>query len=190
VEVRLPAEQPMEIPMSDVQSIHAQIDAFSEAYRYDASYLGHVLDAAPGAFHAFAPAQGVSKHREELPLDAHFVGRIAAARGQACGPCAQLNLRMALEAGVARGVLETLVRAPEELPAALRDVHDHAFAVTSGAEIDHERIARLRESYGEAGVAELAVCIVGASAFPTLKRALGREGSCVLGSCEVLRLDF
>ena len=171
--------------MSDTQSIHAQISAFSEAYRYDASYLAHLLDAAPGAFQAFAPAQSVSKHRDYLPLDAHFVGRIASARGQDCGPCAQLNLRMAVEAGVRRNVLETLIESPDKLPPPLWDVYEHAFAVTSGAEIDHDRLTRLGEIYGEAGVAELAVCIVGSSIFPTLKRALGREGS-----CELLQVDF
>ena len=110
---------------------------------------------------------------------------MAAMRGEDCGACAQLNLRMALEAGVDRTTLEVLVRAPEDLPAPLRDVYEHARAVAGGGDVDPERAERIRERYGAAAFAELAVCIAGCRVFPTLKRAMLESGA-----CELLTLDF
>ena len=102
-----------------------------------------------------------------------------------CGACAQLNLRMAVEAGVDRGLLRTLIESPDRLPAPLRDVRDHVRSVVLGTESDSARAARLREQYGEAAFAELAVVIAGCRIYPTIKRALQRSGH-----CEILTLDF
>ncbi|MEM7586666.1 MAG: hypothetical protein AAF560_24975 [Acidobacteriota bacterium] len=181
--------QTIETPRTDntlePETIRGQLQAFSEAYQYDASYLEQVFDASPGAFGAFYAAQPMSSYRSALPLDAHYVARVAAMQGQDCGACAQLNLRMAVEAGVDRELLTTLIDDPTSLPAPLRDVHDHALAVTRGDAIDLERAERLRAAYGNEAFAELAVCITGSSIYPTLKRALATALS-----CEPLRLDF
>ena len=149
--------------------------AFGARYDYDPGYLIEILEASPGAFAAFAPAQAMSRYREALPVDAHFVARVAAMRTEDCGPCTQLNLRMAAEAGVDRDLLRTLVDDPPGLPEPLADVHAFATAVAAGEPADTER---MRECYGDAGLAELAVCIAGARIYPALKRAMGRGVAC------------
>lgn len=171
--------------MTDLSAIHAQIRAFGAAYDYDTGYLTDLLAASPGAHAAFAAGMDMSSFRETLPLDAHFVARFAAMRSEDCGPCTQLTLRMAIEAGVDRSLLETLIRDPQRLPSPLRDVYEHARAVAETTTPDLTRATRILGHYGSAALAELGVCIAGSRLFPTLKRALLQAES-----CSILTLDF
>lgn len=164
--------------MIDIDEIRSLISAFSAKYDYDASYQSAVLEAAPEAYLHFAAARAMISHRDKLPLDAHFVARVAMMQAEDCGACTQLNLRMAVEAGVDRDLLKTLLDDPERLPASLRDIRDHARAVATGAPLDPKRTRRLREALGDAGFAELAVCLTGCRIFPTLKRAMNMMTTC------------
>ncbi len=164
--------------MTDTQEYKDAIHDFAQRYEYDMSYQLDLLEAAPGAFKAFNRAQGTSSYRRALPLDVHYVARIAMMQADDCGGCLRLNLRMAVEAGVERELLDKLLRRPKDLPIALQDVRDHAFDVTSQTPPDPSRIERLRTAYGEDGLAELAVCFAGCRLFPTVKRALGKAAFC------------
>lgn len=161
-------------------SIRSGLAAFSAHYDYDAGYLLALLDADAQAHAAFATAMPLSRHRQHLPLDAHFVARICAMQGDDCGACTQLNVRMAVEAGVPKDLLRTLLGDPAALPADLRDVRAHALGVVAGHNADPARLGRLRARYGDAGVAELATAITGSRLYPTLKRALGMQSACAL----------
>ncbi len=169
----------------DVAQARVQLESFGAAYQYDVGYMKTMLDGSPGAFQAFVAGQAMSAYRKALPLDAHYVARIATMQGEDCGPCTQLNLRMAVEEGVDREMLRALLDAPSGLPEPLRDVADHCRAVVEGGLDDPERAARLRWNYGEEGFAELAVCIAGSRIYPTAKRALLEAGT-----CERLTVDF
>ncbi len=159
--------------------------SFAAAYQYDTSYLEELLNSTKDGFEAFSAAQPLSSYRSKLPKDAHFIARIATTQGEDCGACAQLNLRMAVEAGVDKALLETYINAPETLSPILQDVHAHASAVARGEASDDGRTARLREHYGDEAFAELALAITGSRIFPSLKRALGTTTACA-----VLNLDF
>lgn len=160
--------------MLKLQETRDAIQAFGERYRYDMSYQTELLDAAPDSFQVFARAQGTSGHRSALPLDAHYVARVAIMQAEDCGDCIQVNLRMAIEAGVDRDLLETVLERPEALPQNLRDVRDHALDVSSRPTPDEARAERLRSAYGRDGFAELAVCLAGCRLFTTVKRSLGK----------------
>ena len=160
--------------MPTLQERHASIQAFGERYRYDMSYQTELLDSAPQAFDAFARAQGTSAHRQRLPLDAHYVARVAMMQAEDCRDCIQVNLRMAVEAGVPRELMLTLLHRPEELEPGLADVRAHAFDVSRGPTLDAERVERLRSRYGADGFAELAVCLAGCRLFTTAKRSLNK----------------
>lgn len=176
VEARSPESNPTEVAL--------QLRAFGDAYQYDTSYLITLLEASPEAYGAFAAGMSMSSFRDALPPDAHYVARVSAMQADDCGPCAQLNLRMAVEAGIDRALLETLVERPDQLPDMLRDVRAHTLAACRGAEPDTACADRIRAHYGEAGFAELAVCIAGSRLFPTVKRALMKAGA-----CEILRVE-
>ncbi len=171
--------------MTSTSTSAQDFEAFGKAYDYDAGYLIQLSETSEGALAAFTAAMGLSKFREELPLDAHFVARIVAMQSEDCGPCAQLNLRLAVEAGVDRELLKTLLECPEELPAELQDVRLHTRAVIEGSPADPERYERLRARWGDAAFSELATCIAGCRLFPTMKRSL--LSSAV---CQTLSLDF
>jgi len=171
--------------MKTTQEIHESLDQFSAHYGYDADYLKKMASWSPEAFAAYESAQGLGGAMGALPLEAQFVAKVTAMQGEDCGACAQLNLKMAVEAGVSRELLRTLIESPALLPGALGDVRAHVLSVTSGELVDPARLERLRDAYGDAGIAEMAVSICGSRIYPTLKRALGAQAT-----CEKLHLDF
>lgn len=165
--------------------VRTEIEAFGAAYAYDVSYLLQLLECSPGAFGAFRAAQGMSRYRAALPLEAHFVARITAMQVEDCGPCLNLNLKMAREAGLDRQLLHTLVETPDELPPPLQDVRLHTMAALRNEVDDADRMERIRQHYGSAAFAEMAVVITGCRIYPTLKRALG-----MADYCELTQVDF
>ena len=81
--------------------LHRTINRFERHYGYDGTYMHEILNASVGAFFKLTLAQMMNLHREGVPADAVHAARITTARFEDCGPCAQLVVNMALEAGVA-----------------------------------------------------------------------------------------
>lgn len=158
--------------------IRAGLRTFSSQYDYDTSYMEHLLGLAPAAYDKFAAAMGMSQAADALPADAAAVAKVATLLGDDCGPCLQLSLRMAVERGVSRDLLGTVLDHPERLPQPLHDIYLHARQVVAGENGDLERIHRLRETFGDQAFGELCVVITGARLYPTMKRTLGEARSC------------
>lgn len=158
--------------------VHAHLRTFGELYDYDTTYLRDLVDLSPASYQRFAEAQPMAQPQQKLTREAHAVACIAVMQREDCGACAQLNLRMAVEAGVARELLQLLLDDPASLPGPLADVYAHAAAVAQGDVADLERVDRLRRDLGDEGFGELAVTITGARIYPTLKRAMGTETHC------------
>jgi hypothetical protein len=170
--------------MQNLEDSKSQLAAFSKAYDYDASYIAGLAASSLGAYAAFAAAQPLGSYRSVLPLEAHFVAGISTQLTEGCGACAQLGLKRAVQEGVSRDLLRTLLETPEKLEGPLADVHAHAKSVCQGGPDDYEREERLRAAYGDAGVAEIAVCIAGCRLYPTMKRALFKMSVCAKPSLE------
>lgn len=162
----------------DVPATRAWLRDFGAKYSYDVGYMEQLLDTSPAAYESFAAAMAMAEHRARLPVDAHFVACISALTADDCGACTQLNLRMAVEAGVDRGLLRQLLADPSKLPPVLRMVHDHARQVVKGGSADPQRVARLRQALGDDGFAEIAVNVLGCRIYPGLRRAMGAEVEC------------
>jgi len=170
--------------MPTSQEFHQQLNDFSSAFDYDVTYLRELLDSSQPAYEAFAPVQGMSRHRAALPIDAHAVACVTAMLSEDCGPCTQLQLQMSVQAGVDRSVLKTLIESPEALSPLLGDVYEHARAVAGDTATDDARLERLRAACGTAGLAELGLAVAGSRVYPTLKRALGHAKACHRPSLE------
>ena len=84
--------------------------ATAKRYGYDASYLEMMLNKSPAAFFKFAPVMKASAHREVVPVEASFAAKITGAMAEDCGPCTQLTVDMALEAGMAKDQIEAVLR--------------------------------------------------------------------------------
>jgi alkylhydroperoxidase family enzyme len=96
-----------------------------------------------------------------------------------CGPCVQLVVDMALEAGMPRDQIEAVVRRDTgAMNASTRLAFDFAAAIVSRtADADRYRDA-VRAQWGEKGVIDLAMALQMSRLFPMLKVALGYAREC------------
>src|SRR5450631_4484223 len=86
------------------------LHATSKRYDYDTSYLEMMLKESPSAFFKFASLMKAAAHREVVPVDASFAAKRVGALAEDCGPCTQLCVDMALEAGMSRDQIEAVLR--------------------------------------------------------------------------------
>ena len=158
--------------------LHTIIRRIEKRYDYDATYMHEIADTSVGAFMKLGLAQAMSTHREGVPLDALFAARITAALFEDCGPCAQLVVNMALEAGVDPAIVRAIVaRDTERMSSDATLGMRLADAVLAHASIDAARAAALAR-FGEKGLVTLAYSIAATRLYPTLKRALGHAHTC------------
>lgn len=153
--------------------------AFAKRYGYDVSYIEMLLDESPAAFFKFVPLMKASAHREVVPVDASFAAKIVGALAEDCGPCTQLVVDMALEAGVPKEQIEAVLR---------RDARAMNEATTLGfrfadavvrriAEEDEFRDA-VRAQWGQKGVIDLTLALQLGRMYPMLKAGLGYAREC------------
>jgi hypothetical protein len=152
---------------------------FRQRYGYDTSYLDMLLRESPAAFFKFAPLMKASRHREVVPVEASFAAGLVGARAEDCGPCAQLVVDMALEAGIPKDQVEAVVRRDVR---AMNDNTVLAFrfadaVVRRSADEDEHRDA-VRAQWGEKGVIDLAFALQMGRMYPMMKAALGYAKEC------------
>lgn len=156
------------------------LKGFGQHYDYDVGYLLELADASPEAFRAFEAAMPMARVQKAASTEALHIAKIAGMRAQDCGPCTELALKIAREAGVAESVIQGALRGGKGLDSAQRDIHDYARAVALNEDMDPALLPRLEARLGKAALAEIAVNLVGMRLYPTLKRALGHAKSCAL----------
>ncbi|MDF1836444.1 MAG: hypothetical protein P1V35_01125 [Planctomycetota bacterium] len=161
-----------------VDDIKAWLAGFEENYKYDVGYMEELLTLSPAAYEAFAGGMGMAELRGKLPVEAYFVGTTSALLADDCGQCSQLNIRMAVEAGVDRSILKHLLEDPSGLAPNLRLVNRYATQVVGGQNASPELVAQLKETFGDEAFAELAVNVLGVRIYPALRRAMGAETAC------------
>lgn len=156
-----------------------QIDAFEKHYDYDMGYARGMLRASRGAFLRFSLFSRFAQVREQVPAAPWFAARIAATLFEDCGPCTQLVLRMAEEAGVDAARLRAIVAGDEaaldaETLLGLRFARAVLTRAPDCGALHDEALRR----WGERGVVSLALIIANTRVYPTLKRALGYAHAC------------
>ena len=156
------------------------LQAFGQQYDYDVSYLQELIDTSPGAFQAFEGAMSTGRFQKAAPTELLTIAKLTATRTEDCGPCTELGMKMAREAGVPEAIIQGAVHGGRGLSSEHLDIHHYARAVAGNEEMDPELLPRLEARWGREVMAELAVAIVGARVYPTLKRALGHAKSCAL----------
>jgi hypothetical protein len=157
-----------------------QIDAFGRRWSYDTSYMRAVLEqAGPGAVMPLNGLGKVGAYRRDVPAGVYYAAKVTASVAADCGPCAQLVVQMAEDAGVSAGVLRALVAGEfDALPPDERlgaELARATLAREPGTETRDAIVAR----WGYRGLVSIAYGIVAAQAYPTLKYALGAATSCV-----------
>ncbi|WOH46760.1 hypothetical protein [Bradyrhizobium sp. sBnM-33] len=153
--------------------------AFAKRYGYDVSYLEMMLNESPTAFFKFAPIMKAAAHREAVPIDASFAAKIVGALAEDCGPCTQLVVDMALEAGMAKDQIEAVLRRD---PRAMNDATMLGFrfadAVVRRSANDDEFRDAVRAQWGPKGVIDLTIALQLGRMFPMVKAGLGYAKEC------------
>lgn len=152
---------------------------YSNRYSYDTSYLDMLLKESPAAFFKFAPLMKASRHREVVPMEASFAAGLTGAKAEDCGPCAQLVVDMALEAGIPKDQIEAVVR--RDVRAMSDDVvlaFRFADAVVRRSADEDEHRDAVRAQWGEKGVIDLAFALQMGRMYPMMKAALGYAREC------------
>jgi hypothetical protein len=160
--------------------LRRQVAAFERTWNYDASYLRALIDADPKAMLAFGKLQGIVDYRKDVPPAVYAAAGLIAVMQEDCGPCTQLGIDMAQQAGVEPAVLRAIVaRDLAALPA------DVALAVRFTEAVLHRSAEAdgLREQvvrrFGRRGLIALGFAMVAARMYPTLKYALGYGQACM-----------
>jgi hypothetical protein len=155
------------------------LHATSKRYGYDTSYLEMMLNESPSAFFKFASVMKAANHREIVPVEASFTVKIVGALSEDCGPCTQLCVDMALEAGMPRDQIEAVLRRDTR---AMSDTNRLAYrfadAVIRRSSDDEEYRDAIRVQWGQKGVIDLTLALQMGRMFPMIKAALGYAKEC------------
>jgi hypothetical protein len=138
-----------------------------------------VLKESPSAFFKLAPLMKASAHREIVPMATSFAAKLAGALGEDCGPCTQLCVDMALEAGMAKDQIEAVLR--RDIRAMTPDVllgFQFADAVMHHSMEDDIYRDAVRARWGDKGVIDLTMALQMGRLFPMLKLGLGYAKEC------------
>ncbi len=159
--------------------LREQFQAFGKLYDYDVSYLEHMLDVSPAAAAKFSQLADLAQHCEAAPKEAMFAAKLVGALAEDCGPCVQLVVDMAREAGVSAANIEAVLtrdRAAMDVDTSVG--YRFAEAVlhrTSEADTAREVV---RAQWGDAAVVDLTLGMQIGRVYPMVKAGLGFAKSC------------
>jgi alkylhydroperoxidase/carboxymuconolactone decarboxylase family protein YurZ len=162
-----------------------QIHEFEAHYKYDGTYMRELLEYSPGGLAKFNNFLPLSSHIEKLSPEDYWVAKLATMQVEDCGECLQLNVRMALEAGVSKALVRAAIKGGNELPEHLKDVYLYAKSVAKHELVDNDLMDRIEVRYDKGSLLEFGICIATAKVFPTIKRAVGYAKACSLIEIEV-----
>ncbi|MFB9263400.1 hypothetical protein ACFFWD_09490 [Bradyrhizobium erythrophlei] len=153
--------------------------ATAKRYAYDTSYLEMMLKESPTAFFRFAPVMKAASHREVVPVETSFAAKITGAMAEDCGPCAQLVVDMAVEAGMAEQQVAAVVRRDVAAMSPETAVgFRFADAILRRSMDDETCRDAVRVRWGAKGVIDLTMALQIGRLFPMMKLALGYAKEC------------
>lgn len=152
---------------------------FGQRYDYDVGYMEHFIDVDPAACYKFSKVQPASAYRKGIPAEPWYAAKIRTVLTEDCGPCTQLAVNMALEAGVSPNHIASIVERrfnnlPEETAMVIRFT-ELTLAHDPAADDYRDRII---SRWGEQALVSLALVISTTRVFPTLKYVLGHGKAC------------
>lgn len=152
---------------------------FGQRYDYDTAYMKEVLDVNAAAFLKLSLLQGMTNHRKVIPVEPYYAAKLVTVISEDCGPCTQLAVNMALEAGVDDKVITDVIHGNLD---ALPDDTKLVVRFTRLVLAHDPRADQLREVieqlWGKDGLISLAFNVSTARVYPTLKYVLGHGQAC------------
>jgi hypothetical protein len=161
------------------QFLHRRIARLERAFGYDATYFHEVVEASTPAFAKFTAFQWMSSHRDQIPRDAWFAARIAAALCEDCGPCTQLVVNMALREKMSPLAIASLLRGDLEQAGGDAELgFRYGIAVANNTDDAVQLCEDVEARYGKRGLVSLAYAVACSRVYPALKRGLGHGAVC------------
>jgi hypothetical protein len=159
--------------------LHRSVAKLERSFGYDATYLHEVIDISPSAFFKFGLFQIMSNHRDGAPREAYCAARIAATLSEDCGPCAQLTVDMALEAGVDPKRVAALLRGDLDQAGPEAELgFRYGIAVAQNTADAPALSAEVERRYGKRALVSMAFAVACTRVYPALKRGLGHGVAC------------
>lgn len=158
---------------------HWRIRAFERRYDYDASYMHEIVDIDSAGLIQLQRLTGIGQHHGGLPLEALAAARLAAALHEDCGPCVQIVVNIALEAGVQPKVLQSLAsNSTSSLPKSTVLAFRFAQAVLNNSHEVNSLRAEVEDEFGPNGPFCFGLALSIARIYPVIKRAMGHAHTC------------
>jgi hypothetical protein len=173
-EISMNSEKPLEM-----------MKTFDDHFGYNSDYLRELLKYSPGAYAKYEAFLPMASYRNETDINVFFISKLATMRTEDCGACIQLNIRMALEAGVPKEIIKGALNKGEGLSKELKDIYDYSVSVSNNSPMPSGLLDKIESRWGKEVIMELAISIASTKIFPTIKRALGYAKSCTLVDIEV-----
>ena len=157
---------------------------FGRSYDYDVSYMIDVIDTSAGAGARLSGFPLVSQYRGPKQAQAVWAGAIFASTLEGdCGPCAQLVVDMATQAGANGADLQHCFEGDPHLAGDVGLGFRFAMAAIHGhLEVDDLQ-AQIEAKYGRRAVIAASFAAATGRFYPVFKRGLGYGHACT-------RLDF
>lgn len=153
--------------------------AMKNRYGYDVRYQQDILQTDLAAFLKFSGFQTMASHHGNLPAGPLYAARIRAIIYDDCGPCSQLVVNMALEAGIQPAIVRAMIEQdlstlPTEI-ALVVQFTELVLAHDPQADVLRKKILTL---WGAKGLITLGFAISACRVYPTLKYSLGYGKAC------------
>lgn len=162
------------------QALEQQIESFEKAWRYDASYMRHLLRAGPEVLKKFQGMMSIVD-AHAAPKEVLFAVQTVAVMDGDCEPCLQLGVDIALASRIDLGLIRAVLTGDEaamtdEVRLAYRFARASLAKDVAGMEPYRREIL---ERWGDRGLTAIALAITVGRMYPTLKYPLGYGHPCV-----------
>ncbi|MEM9055171.1 MAG: hypothetical protein AAGB16_07590 [Pseudomonadota bacterium] len=152
---------------------------FGKKYNYDVSYMLEMNDQAPEAGARFALFPLISQYRGPKAGQGVWAGALLASTLEGdCGPCAQLCIDMALEAGADASAIELCLKGEAEKAGDFGLGYRFAMAsIKADTEADTLRQS-IEDIHGPKTVIAASFAAAAGRFYPVLKRGMGHGLAC------------
>jgi len=165
--------------MFDEKKSLGMLEGFQNHYNYDTSYMKEMLLSNPKAFETFEAFLPMASFKDKVPIDVIFVVKLTSMKNEDCGKCLQLNVDMAIEAGVDKDIVKEVVfNEGKNLSNDLKEIYDFTLAVANKQSIEQSLYDKINKKYSKDILTEIALAIASTKVFPAVKRVLNDFYSC------------
>ena len=138
-----------------------------------------MINQAPNAYEKFEAFLPMASYYEKTPSEVIFLVKLTIMKNEDCGACLQLNIDMAIEAGVDKEIIKEVVfNRGQNLTTELKELYEFSLKVAKNESIDDELYNKITDRYSDEILIEIALASAATKIFPTVKRVLGNIKSC------------